>query len=197
VKIRVGLWCLVSLVSPEVGRAQADWQAAERVENYGISGTSVGELYASIGDRGPKIGGGGAIAHTNFKLTWTRNYVPSAGGCTLVSARPKLIITYTLPKPGNSLPADVRRKWQTFIAGVEKHERVHGDFIKTMVRQIEAVSIGLTVAGDPGCQKIRAELTQKLGKISDERARRNGDFDQLELSDGGAVHQLILQFLNP
>jgi predicted secreted Zn-dependent protease len=178
--------------------AAAEWTATERIETYAISGTSVGDLYASIGDRGPKIGGGGgAIAHTNFKLTWTRNYVPGAGGCTLVSAQPKLIITYTLPKPASALPAPIRQKWQTFIAGVEKHERVHGDFIKVMVRQIEAASVGLTVADDPGCQKIRTELTRRLGKISDERVAKNRDFDRLELSAGGAVHQLILRFLNP
>ena len=195
-KTAISLSLLISALLPLPVRA--DWSPIERVDNYAISGTSVAELYASIGARGPKIGGGGgAIAHTNFKLTWTRNYVPQAGGCTLASARPKLVITYTLPKLGNAVPADVRRKWSVFIAGVEKHERVHGAFIETMVRQIEAESVGLTVADDPECRKIRVVLTERLGRISDERVRKNRDFDRLELNASGAVHQLILQFLNP
>lgn len=193
---RIRFFVLICALLPQ--SAVAEWTPTERIETYSISGTSPGQLYASIGERGPKIGGGGgAIAHTNFKLTWTRNYVPDATGCTLVSARPKLIVTYTLPKPGAALPADVRQKWQTFITGVEKHERVHGDFIKAMVRQIETASVGLRVADDPGCQKIRIELTRRLGRISDERVAKNRDFDRLELSDGGAVQQLILRFLNP
>jgi len=40
----------------------------------------------------------GAIAHTSFKLTWTRKYEPRDGGCVITVNRPKLIITYVLPK---------------------------------------------------------------------------------------------------
>ena len=176
--------------------AQADWEAVETVQTYSIAGSSGAELYASIGERGPKLGIARAVAVTNFKLTWTRDYQPQGDACVLVSARPKLTITYTLPKPSGKLSAGVRQNWETFIAGVSSHEKVHGDIIEEMVRAIEAATVGLTVAGDPGCKKIRAEMTKLLSALSLAQRQRSRDFDRIELSDGGAVHRLILELVN-
>lgn len=177
--------------------ARAEWQAVEKVQPYAITGKTGAELYASIGERGPSVNGNGrAIAHTTFKLTWTRKYLPRGGGCVLASAVPKLIVTYTLPKPAAELPLATRSRWDTFIAGVQAHEKVHGEFIKDMVKEIETVSIGLTVADDPDCSKIRAELTKRLGEISARQRQRGRDFDREEMSNGGNIHQLILGLVN-
>ncbi len=177
--------------------AFADWQPVERDEPYAIAGRTGPELYASIGERGPKAGVGRAIAFTNFKLTWQRDYRPQPdGACTLVSARPKLIISYALPKPGATLAEPVRTNWARFIDGVRRHERVHGEMIVAMVKEIEAFSIGLSVPSDPNCKKIRAKLTERLAQISQTQREKSRDFDRLELSDGGAVHRLILDLVN-
>jgi predicted secreted Zn-dependent protease len=188
--------CLV-LVPMNVS-AQSQWQPVEQIQTYPVTGDSGVDLYASIGQRGPKVGKEvRAIAHTNFKLTWTRDYRPQPdGACTLVSARPKLIITYTLPKPASALAPDLKKKWDVFIAGVYKHELVHGVMITDMVKEIERVSVGLSVANDPKCTKIRTELTAKLGEISKAQQKRSNDYDRMEMSEGGNVHQLILQFVN-
>jgi predicted secreted Zn-dependent protease len=178
--------------------AHAEWRAAERVQTYAVSGKSGAELYASIGERGPKVGANvRAIAHTDFKLTWSRKYEPQEdNACTLVSARPNLVITYMLPKPAAQLPVATRKNWETFAAGVHAHELVHGDFIKKMVKEIEAVSVGLSVADDPECRKIRAELTKHLSRLSLAQRQRSRDFDRTELSEGGNIHQLILKLVN-
>lgn len=175
----------------------ADWKAVEHEQPYLIRGKTGPELYASIGERGPEVGGlMRTIAYTTFKLTWTRDYQPRDGGCVLASARPKLTITYTLPKPASRLSGAVRSNWETFITGVRDHEKVHGDMIKDMVREIERISIGLTVENDPNCKKIRQELTRRLAAISQEQRRRSRDFDRVELGDGGNIHQLILRLVN-
>jgi predicted secreted Zn-dependent protease len=175
----------------------AEWKAVEREQPYMIEGTTGPELYASIGARGPELGGlMRTIAHTTFKLTWARDYQPRNGGCVLASARPKLTITYTLPKPASRLSGTVRSNWNIFISGVRDHEKVHGRMIKDMVREIERVSVGLTVDGDPGCKKIREELTRRLAAISQEQRRRSRDFDRVELGDGGNIHRLILRLVN-
>jgi predicted secreted Zn-dependent protease len=186
------LACLASLPSA----ANADWQAVEKVQTYAIAGQSGPELYASIGARGPKLGLTRAIAHTSFKLTWSRKYEAEGDACVLVSARPKLAITYTLPKPTKSLSGATREHWETFIAGVHKHELVHGDFIKEMVKKIEAVTVGLTVPADPQCRKIKTEMTKRLGALSNAQRQQSRDFDRVELSDGGNIHQLILDLVN-
>lgn len=177
--------------------AHADWQAVEKIEPYSIVGKSGVQLYKSIGERGPKVGGNvRAIAHTNFKLTWSRKYEAQGDACVLVSARPKLIITYVLPKPSQQLPDTVKKSWDSFVAGVEDHERVHGETIKKMVRDIEAVSVGLTVANDRDCKKIREELTQRLSAISLAQRKESRDFDLVEMSNGGNIHQIILRLVN-
>ncbi|OAP39875.1 peptidase [Sinorhizobium glycinis] len=186
---------LACLASPP-SAAHADWQATEKVQTYAITGQSGPELYASIGERGPKLGPTRAIAHTSFKLTWSRKYEAQGDACVLVSARPKLAITYTLPKPASSLAGVTRDHWETFIGGVHKHELVHGDFIKAMVKNIEAVTVGLTVPADPQCRKIKTEMTKRLGALSNAQRQQSRDFDRAELSDGGNIHQLILDLVN-
>jgi len=172
------------------------WQAVEKKEPYKIQGSTGIELYRSIGEHGPKVGVGRAVAYTTFDLKWSRKYVPQNGGCTLVSAKPHLTIIYKLPKPAKQLPPATQALWDSFIAGIEAHERVHGETILDMVRKIEAVSIGLTVDDDPDCKKIRTELTRKLKTLSEEQRARGREFDKVEMSQGGNVHRLILALVN-
>ncbi|TAU54032.1 DUF922 domain-containing protein [Rhizobium leguminosarum] len=191
------LSCMLAAVFTSVpAMALAEWQAVEEVRPYSISGKTGAELYESIGARGPEAGAGRVIAHTTFKLTWTRKYEPQGNACVIVTNRPKLIITYTLPKPAAELPAAVKSNWHAFISGVQAHERVHGETIKEMVKEIEATSIGLTVADDPDCKKIRIELTRRLGEISQRQRQRGRDFDKIEMGDGGNIQQLILKLVN-
>ncbi|WP_353642141.1 DUF922 domain-containing Zn-dependent protease [Mesorhizobium sp. WSM2239] len=195
-KITIRLLLIAACIASSPLAARAEWQAVEKVEPYSIFGKSGPELYASIGERGPKAGIGRVIAYTDFKLTWQRKYEPKDGACTLVSAKPKLIITYRLPKPAAKLPQPAKKLWETFSAGVRAHEKVHGEFIIDMVKAIEAATVGLSVPDDPECRKIRAEMTQRLSALSLAQRQKSRDFDRVELSNGGAVHQLILNLVN-
>lgn len=186
----------IALVLP--GIALAEWKPVEQEKTYSVSGSSGAELYAAIGERGPKVGGLalGAIAHTSFKLTWTRKYEPRDGGCVIAVNKPKLIITYVLPKLTGKPPPSVRQEWETFISGVRDHEKVHGRMIIDMVKEIEAMSVGLSVPNDPDCKMIRQELTRRLAEISQNQRQDSRDFDKAELSEGGNIHQLILRLVN-
>ena len=177
--------------------ARAEWQPIEKVETYSVSGTSPAELYASIGQKGPQIGKNiRTIAHTNFTLLWSRKYKTDDGNCTLVSAKPKLTITYTLPKPAQKLSPETAQRWATFYAGIEKHEHIHGDYIKEMVQKIEAATVGMSVANDPKCSKFKTELNKKLSELFQEQRQRGRDFDRSEMAQGGNIHQLILALIN-
>jgi predicted secreted Zn-dependent protease len=172
------------------------WQPVEQIKTYSIRGKTGIDLYRSIGALGPAAGVP-AIAHTTFKLTWTRDYRPQPDqSCVLAVAKPKLIITYTLPRVSHDLPPAVAAAWAKFRAGVEKHERVHGEQIIDMVRGIERFSRGLTAEQDPQCLKVRERLQARLKEFSDERVRQSREFDEVELTNGGAVHQLILKLVN-
>jgi predicted secreted Zn-dependent protease len=180
------------------GQAVAqDWQAVERVEPYSVQGTTGMEIYQAIGERGPKLGVARVIAHTGFKLTWTRRYERQGNTCVITVNRPNLVITYTLPTLKTKLSEPLKSRWQTFIEGVTAHEKIHGDFIRDMVKEIEAMSVGMTVENDPDCKKIRPQLQARLGELSQAQRARSRDFDKVEMSEGGNVHQLILQLVDP
>ena len=179
------------------GSAQAEWQAIEKVETYSVSGTTGPELYASIGQKGPQIGKKRrTIAHTNFTLLWSRKYKTDDGNCTLVSAKPKLTITYTLPKPAQKLPPETAALWAEFYDGIEKHEHIHGDYIKEMVQKIETATVGMSVANDPKCTKFKTELNKVLSELFQEQRQRGRDFDRSDMAQGGNIHQLILGLVN-
>ncbi|WP_173931173.1 DUF922 domain-containing protein [Chelativorans sp. Marseille-P2723] len=187
---------VIALLCTIPGAACADWMPVEKVVTYAVSGRTGIQLYRSIGVNGPKVANGRAIAYTDFRLTWKRDYQPRDGGCMLASARPNLVITYRLPKVSGTLPAKTRRLWESFIAGVEAHERVHGQIIVDVVRKIQAVSVGLADRDDPDCSKVRAELQRRLVPLVAELKERSRLFDREELSSGGNVHRLVLGLVN-
>jgi predicted secreted Zn-dependent protease len=178
--------------------AAADWTATEQIKPYKISGTTPFELYESIGAKGPLLGGGArTIAFTTFDLKWRRNYQPQPdGSCKLESAIPFLTILYSWPEASQKLTEPTASLWKTFRGGIEKHERVHGDHMREMTQRILDTTVGLTVADDPKCEKIRQEIQRPLAAASEEQRQRSRDFDKAEMSKGGNVHQLILSLVN-
>jgi predicted secreted Zn-dependent protease len=174
----------------------AEVRAAERFMPYAVSGSSGIELYRSIGEHGPKSRNGRAIALTDYRLTWTRKYVPEGGSCRLTTAVPHLTLITHLPKPSGDLPARTGALWTTFIAGITAHERVHGEIIKATVDAIRSATEGLTVPDDPACRKVRAEVTKRVAALADEMRKKNRDFDHVEMGKGGNVQQLILALVN-
>lgn len=188
------LLLLAPLMPPPASAAEV--QAAEKLVPYAVSGSSAIELYRSIGERGPKSRNGRAIALTDYRLTWTRKYVPEGGNCRLTTAVPHLTLITHLPKPSGKLPARTEALWTTFIAGITAHERVHGEIIKATVDAIRSATEGLTVPDDPACRKVRAEVTKRVAALADEMRKKNRDFDHVEMGKGGNVQQLILALVN-
>ncbi|WP_349252063.1 DUF922 domain-containing protein [Ciceribacter sp. L1K23] len=184
------------MVGATVTSANAEWQAIDKVETYPVRGSTGAELYASIGENGPKLGIARTIAHTSFRLTWKRDYQTRGTDCVLASAVPTLVITTVLPKPAVPLSGPLQQSWQTFIDGVTAHERVHGDHIKAMVKEIEKATIGLAEPNDPQCRKIREKMQPVLGEISRAERQKQREFDQVEFANGGNVQRLILALVN-
>jgi predicted secreted Zn-dependent protease len=176
----------------------ADWTATEQVKPYSVSGSTPIELYESIGAKGPLLGGSSrAIAYTTFDLKWRRDYQPQAdGSCRLMTAIPFLTIIYSWPQPAQQLAEPTAGRWATFIEGIKRHEKVHGDMIREMTQRILDTTVGLTVADDPGCTKIRQEMQKPLAAASEEQRALSRDFDRVEMSNGGNVHQLVLNLVN-
>jgi predicted secreted Zn-dependent protease len=174
----------------------ADWQPREVVKPYSVFGTTGPQLYESIGDKGPLIGQTRTIALTNWDLKWSRNYTPDGSACVLVSAKPFLTITYSLPKPAEKLGRVEAERWRLFADGIAAHERVHGRDIVAMVNEILAVTVGLRVENDRQCQQIRKEVLNLVKAANETYKAKSRAFDQSEMSEGGNVQRLILTLVN-
>ncbi|RVC42199.1 DUF922 domain-containing protein, partial [Mesorhizobium sp. M4A.F.Ca.ET.090.04.2.1] len=103
---------------------------------------------------------------------------------------------YTLPKPATPMPAAKLSQRFCKPAGIAAHEKVHGAQIVDMVQKIEALSVGFTIADDPGCKKIRTELTARLAELSQAQRQASRDFDRVEFGPGGNLQRLVLAFVN-
>jgi predicted secreted Zn-dependent protease len=174
-----------------------DWKATEIVKHYAISGTTGRALYESIGQNGPVIGKGRrTIALTNWDLKWRRDYQPKGSSCTLVSALPLLTITYELPKPKAKLTGATARNWQAFSDGITAHEKIHGILIRDRTAQIISATVGLTIANDPKCRKIRDAVQDQVRAVHERYQAETRAFEQDEMRPGGNVQKLVLQLVN-
>lgn len=176
----------------------ADIRATEVEKTYAISGTTGMALYESIGTRGPRIRGGAssAIAKTDFDLKWGRDYKRDGKDCVLAVVRPFLTITYTLPKPAQSLAPDVAARWRVFIDGIRAHEAVHGGYVADMAQEIYDTTLGFRQPNDPNCKTIRNAIQAPLKAAFERYKARNRAFEQAEMGAGGNIQQLILGLVN-
>lgn len=174
--------------------AQADEPIIGKVveKTYAVRGDTAYDLYVSIGENGPK----GAIAHTDYSLTWKRLFDEEAGDCRLVSARPIFTTTYILPQASGKLKPPLAKLWQDFIAGVRKHERQHGQMLQEMVKTTQRRIANARVENDKTCAKVKRVVSDIIDQERQTYKSRSRDFDHAELAEGGNLHQLILTFVN-
>lgn len=167
-------------------------------KTYAVSGATGIALYQSMGSNGPLLRGGAssAIAKTDFDLKWGRDYVRDGNDCVLQAARSFLTITYTLPKPSQTLPADVAARWRVFIDGIRAHEAVHGQYVAEMAQEIYDTTVGFRQPNDPNCKAIRQAIQTPLKAAFDRYKARNRAFEEAEMANGGNVQQLILALVN-
>ncbi|MGI9356317.1 MAG: DUF922 domain-containing protein [Rhizobiaceae bacterium] len=174
----------------------ANFKTTERVKHYSVSGTTGPELYASIGQNGPRISGGRrTIALTDWDLKWRRDYRPQSGSggqsCRLRSAKPFFTLIYTLPKPTARLRGATARYWKIFYDGLAAHEKIHGAYASDMVATIIRTTVGLTVENDPRCRKIRAQVLTRVKAALTAYNERSRAFDRHEMAAGGVVERLV------
>ncbi|MCI5074328.1 DUF922 domain-containing protein [Oricola sp.] len=189
--------CLALLTCLVLPARAADIRPKVVETRYAIAGTTGAALYASIGERGPRIRGGAssAVAKTDFDLKWGRDYVRDGKDCVLAAARPFLTITYTLPEPAAPLPPAVAARWNTFITAIRAHEAVHGRYVREMAEEIYDTTVGFRQPNDPGCKTIRQAIQTPLKAAYARYKAKNSDFERREMAQGGPIHQLILDLV--
>jgi predicted secreted Zn-dependent protease len=173
------------------GEAAAGVKVSETTRSYEVAGKTGAALLAVMDRRGPKHGFlTRAIAQTRYSISWTIEWGETHTACRVKSIDGKLDITYTYPE-AQDLPRGLELRWDKFLAGVKKHEKVHGDIARQMTRAVEKSVAKLSINNDPGCRKARAEVKGRTAAIYADYEARQIKFDAREHRNGGKVEGLI------
>ncbi len=173
------------------GEAGAGVKVSEKTRGYEISGKTGAALLAAMDRRGPRHGFlTRAIAQTRYSMSWTIEWGETRTACRVKKIDGELDITYTYPFT-KGLPPTLHRRWNRFLAGVKKHEKVHGDMAREMAKAVEKSVARLSIRNDPGCRKSRAEVKRRTAAIYAKYEARQIKFDAREHRDGGKVERLI------
>jgi predicted secreted Zn-dependent protease len=173
------------------GEAAAGVKVSEKTRSYEVAGKTGAALLAAMDRRGPKHGFlTRAIAQTRYSVSWTIEWGETSTACRVKSIDGELDIIYTYPEV-QGLPLALDRRWDRFLAGVKKHEKMHGDMARQMAKAVEKSVAKLSVGNDPGCRKARAEVKRRMTAIYADYEARQIKFDAREHRDGGKVEGLI------
>lgn len=161
-------------------------------KTYAIAGNTGMTLLQSMNKRGPKHGFlSRAIAQTQYQIKWDVKTQARNGTCFLTRATPRMDMTYTYPQPSEKLPPDLRRRWNTFMAGVRKHEQQHGRYAIQMVNVAERSIRGVKTPNDPNCRKTGAYIKKRVAEIYEEYEAKQIVFDHREHRDHGNIHRMV------
>ena len=127
------------------GSAAASVEVKVKTTSYRISGENGKALLRAMDRKGPRLGFTTRfMAQTAYKERWKFDWQKRAGGCRIANASAVLTITYTYPEVSSPMSADLRHRWNRFMAGVRKHEETHGRIAREMVAAAERNLNGLS-----------------------------------------------------
>lgn len=187
-----GLLLIAGLCAGAVGDAYAGVKTTVQTRHYVITGQTGAALLAGMDRRGPKHGFlTRAIAQTRYTIAWRMEWGETRAACRVKRADGELAIVYTYPKVSGPVSRDMRRKWDRFLAGVTRHEKMHGLIAQQMVNEAQRSIARLTIRNDPGCRKSRREVSRRVDAIYAKYEKKQVSYDEKEHREGGPVEKLI------
>lgn len=183
---------VLALSCAGAGLASAEIVTQVETRTYPVAGATGAALLGVMDRRGPRHGfRARAIAQTRYAVSWRIEWAETRSACRARKVDGQLAIAYTYPKLEGPVTAQLRRRWETFLAGVKAHEEQHGAMARQMARTAEKAALGVKIANDRGCRKAKVEAKRRMAAVYDEYERRQNRFDQREHRPGGPVEGLV------
>jgi len=174
------------------GSAAASVEVKVKTTSYSISGKNGKALLRAMNRKGPRYGFTTRFwAPTAYTAAWRFDWQKRSGACRIADAWAVVTITYTYPEVSHPMSADLRHRWNRFMAGVRRHEETHGRMGRAMVAAAERQLKGLSYRNDPGCRKTRAEAQRRIASTYAIYEARQVEFDRAEHAKGGNVDRLM------
>jgi len=163
-----------------------------KTEHYAIAGNTGVALLDAMERRGPRYGLlARAMAQTRYKVDWQYDWLKSGSRCRLKSADATLSIVYRYPELARPASRELGRRWKIFIAGVRRHEEMHGQIARQMVFAAHKSISKLTRRSDH-CGRAQRQIERIIDGVYAEYEARQARFDDREHGVGGNVDRLLL-----
>ncbi|NGO54359.1 DUF922 domain-containing protein [Mesorhizobium camelthorni] len=162
-----------------------------RTETYSIAGNTGEALLDSMDRNGPRHGLlARAMAQTRYKVGWDVDWLRSGSKCRLKSADATLSIVYRYPELTRPAPRKLERRWKAFLAGVRKHEEMHGQLARQMVLAAHN-SVSRLARKDDLCIRSQRQFDRIIDAVYAKYEARQAQFDDVEHGEGGNVDRLL------
>ena len=152
----------------------------EKIEYYSISGKTAAELATSMSNNGPYSRQhrqrAWATARRDMSYQLTRQKFKK--NCRVKSARVKMTIIYTMPKPRKikRVPRRVRQKWAKMYSLLNRHERTHGLYYKQLAKKIHRSLSTMKPASN--CRSLNKKAKQLVDIFIKRDTAKNNRFDE-------------------
>jgi predicted secreted Zn-dependent protease len=183
--------CIALMACLAASPAFCGVKTSVKTETYSIVGNTGEALLDSMDRRGPRHGlRARAMAQTRYKVEWDVDWLKSGSKCRLKSADATLSIVYRYPSLARPASRKLERRWKAFMAGVRRHEEMHGQLARRMVLVADK-SVSRLVGRDDLCVRSQRQFQRIIDAVYAKYEARQAWFDDVEHGAGGNVDRLL------
>ncbi|MGI9353445.1 MAG: DUF922 domain-containing protein [Rhizobiaceae bacterium] len=198
--LMAGIICYVvpALQLPDAARAKVVLK--ERTTFYKVNGKTGREIFKSMIDNGPKLGGrrGHALATTEYEYDVKNIDVAIKDGrCIPLDLDIHVRVKYTYPRwTGNRGATSVTKNaWKNFSKSVIWHEKEHVKIAMEYAKDYEKVLKKTKLRVSQNCSQSSFSSAWRATRAALKHNRRQKQFDRRDLRPGGRGYEAQLELI--
>ncbi len=172
--------CAASLIVSSIvcGAALSQPLNSTKYTYYTISGNNAGAIYATMVNRGPRVGGVKAYAKTSAISTPSAQIIPGKT-CKLKDYKMNFAFNINLPRLKNegALTGNTKTQWRNFASFLKIHEETHRKIWLEYGAALEA-KVWNIKAGS--CDELAAKIIKLRDQMGRECSKKQDAFDAAE-----------------
>ncbi|MEM7068358.1 MAG: DUF922 domain-containing protein [Pseudomonadota bacterium] len=194
------LFGLCVFAPANINAANARVILSESTTFYTVRGRTGREIFKSMIDNGPQLGGrkGHALATTEYKYDVKNIEVAIRNGRCIPRKLDVMIhVTYTYPKwiPTSSAKRTTREAWKDFSRSVRWHEEQHVKIAMDYAKDYEAALKKTRLRTSQDCSKATFSSVWRATRAALKHNRRQKQFDRRDLRPGGRGYEAQLRLI--
>lgn len=154
---------LIAATPLPLHEAHADPVISEKITTYAVSGKTPKDVRADINSKRNEAAGGGYDSINKWNTRWRFKTENTGASCVVTSVTVTLDIEIVIPELDAAAPADVRRRFDTYIDRLMVHERGHSTHSVAAAREIEPAL--LNIAPMPTCRQTAKAANELANSI--------------------------------